>query len=500
PIDIYNNTSEPNRLSAVEDVTLFHFPSLSYNVDKGIVVRAVVKDQDGNCSDVVSNSYFVGKTAGYYQDMKVISIATESDNLFDPDKGIYVVGTAYYDWWNNGGKYQNLEAADSSNPTNYNQHGKEWEIPASMQVIENGSAVYAANIGIRINGNWSRGYKQKSLRLCARSEYGDSKLRCEMIPGLTDANGNPIDVFDKLVLHNGGNDLGILYMRDALLQSLCSDLAFGTNSYEPCIVFIDGEFWGMYTIRECIDEDAIASHYHVDKDNVTFIKNWETTGLESVGAEFDTLCRWGIENDMSVQENYQKICDAIDMESFMDLIAVETYLNDADFAPTYLNNYQLWRVNTPEDGNPYGDGKWRFFLNDIDMCANIYGSTETSPSYDLLGNMYTDAEYMNFTGLFYSLLDNAEFRETFRLRYLHIIENTFYAEQVSTAAEAYSNRCRTAIEDTNSRFSMSWYNYSYEFSTFLRFFRERPDYARKYLDNLLNKYDRTQNPEQIASS
>ena len=97
-ISIYDNTSEPNIYSAIRDITISTYYPPSQKVDKGIVIRAAAKDADGNFSDVVTNSYFVGKTASYYSDMKVVSLVTDNDNLFSSEDGIYVNGDAYFNY------------------------------------------------------------------------------------------------------------------------------------------------------------------------------------------------------------------------------------------------------------------------------------------------------------------------------------------------------------------------------------------------------------------
>ena len=70
----------------------------NYLLDKPMVVRACSKNKEGN-SIVISHTYFVttGNLA-QYQDFTVVSLVTNPENLFDPDKGIYVTGTQFINW------------------------------------------------------------------------------------------------------------------------------------------------------------------------------------------------------------------------------------------------------------------------------------------------------------------------------------------------------------------------------------------------------------------
>ncbi len=484
-ISIYNNTNDPNVWSNYTDISIDkEYEKPDYSIDKGIVVRAAAKGADGEFGRVVSNTYFIGKTADYYKNLKVISLTTDGDNLFGDDKGIYVVGSQYRDWVNSPEYDPSLGKDSPHNPTNYNGSGSEWEIPADIQVFENGKAEYSAGVGVRINGNYTRAKFQKSLRIYARSE---SKLEYAFIPGLEDVDGGEIASFDKLILRNGGNDNNHLFIRDAIIQDLCKDRAAGIQGYEPCILFINGEFWGLYNIRERVDENYFKSHYHVDKKNLTILKNSDISGLEELSKEFRKFCEWGASADMTNADNYAKVLDTIDVEGLMDMIAVETYVNNNDFAANGLHNYQIWRTNTVDKSNPYSDGKWRFMLNDLDMSSNIYSAEETSPQYDLLNNM--NAEESSFFSLFYNLLNNEDFRTEFYARYVEIATNNLSAERVSEKADEYAALCKDAISDTYKRFH-KWRNYDEEMQKFKDFFNERPEYALKYLDELVAKYEK----------
>ncbi|MGN0621911.1 MAG: CotH kinase family protein [Porcipelethomonas sp.] len=487
-INIYNNTGDANKYSALDDITLCTYSHPTGKVDKGIVVRAVSRTEDGKYSGVVTNSYFVGKTASYYSDMKVISLATDSDYLFGEDTGIYMVGIGYYDWLDSE-DYEEYMEGDTANPTNYNKDGREWEIPVNVQVFENGKPACTADVGARIAGNWSRAFPQKSIRLYARSEYGSSDMKYEFIEGLADESGNIINSFDKVTLRNGGTDNQVLHFRDALIQDLVSDRAIDTQGSEPCIMFIDGEFWGFYFIREKIEDTYIESHYGIDKDNITVLKNGECEGSAEIAGEYEEFCKWAASADMTVPENYQKVCDTIDIQNFMDYIAIETYINNTDWATEYFNNWQMWRSNTADESIPYSDGKWRFTLYDTEYSTGLFKEGRTSSGFDTLGSLYTKDVPYNFANVFYSLIKNDTFRQEFYDNYIEIMENNFAPAEVDAKITEYVSAYRDAVFATNVRFNAAWVNSSYndEVQNLRNFFNDRPKYAKYYLDVLVGK-------------
>lgn len=483
-IQIYDNTDEPNVLSAVSDISLLGYDPPEYAIDKGIVVRAVIKDRIAGIGAVVTNSYFVGKDAPYYYDLKVISMVTDKDYLFHTDTGAYMVGSKYYEW-KKSDEYVEYNGGDVKNITNYNTDGRESEFPVAIQVFENGEAVYSSDVGARIAGNWSRAHAQKSFRLYARKEYGDGNMDYSFFEELTDVNGVAIESFDKVTLRNGGNDYQEVHFRDALIHDLTKGLAFDIMAAEPCILFLNGEFWGFYMIREKTDGDYIESHYGIAKEEVAIIKNG---GIEE-GAEVDLeafrqFCIWADSADMTLEKNYQRLCDSMDVQSLMDYVAVETYISNNDWANGVGNNWQVWRSKSVNPDLPGADGKWRFILYDTEYSTGLYNSAETGYEYDWLNRMSVGNDDFDIPGIVRNLCKNDTFRQAFYDNYVRIIETCFEPDTVTEKIDAYAEEYGAAKKASHSRFGIDWaaWGYDYEVEELKDFFRNRPQYAKRYLD------------------
>lgn len=481
---IYNNTNEPNRLSAITDITLNEYNPPNKPVDKGIIVRAAIKNMDGSFSEVVTNSYFVGRKDSYYSEMKVISLVTNADNLFHPDTGFYMVGKGYYDWLESD-EYEEYDPGDANNPTNYNIHGKESEFPTSVQVFEEGKEVYSANVGTRLSGNWSRAAAQKSFRLYSREEYGPKKMKYAFFDELKDAEGNLIESYKKVTIRNGGNDNQTLHFRDAFFQDLTKDLAPDYMDSEPCILFVNGEFWGFYLLREKPDDDYIEAHYGIDKDDVAVLKNGEVeSGEDSDLEEFNAFCAWAKAADMSVEENYKRFCEVMDLQSFMDYVTVETYINNADWINGYVNNWQIWHTRTVDESLPKADTKWRFIFYDMDFAGGLYYSENTGYAWDSLNDNRADGSVYDFLTILDNLMANPEFAEQFKENYLRIIDTCFAPDVVDALLDSYVKSYKEATQDTFYRFDLGWSAESYDASAahLREFFHERPAYAKQYLE------------------
>lgn len=310
-------------------------------------------------------------------------------------------------------------------------------------------------------------------------------MRYAFFEGLTDVNGELIEKFDKITLRNGGND-HVLHFRDAFIHDLAKD-ATGIDIMESqaYILFINGEFWGWYLLREKPEDYYIQSHYGIDESQVTVIKNGGLeSGTEEAMQEYRDFCSWAATADMTKESNYKKFCEQMDLKSFMDYIAIETYVGNTDWAYGYLNNWMVWRSETVDPQLERCDKKWRFILYDLDISSGLYGNTDTSAAYNSLNKIDAPWNDCNFPAMLKNLCDNEEFRTAFYNNYLSVIEECFAIDKVEALLKEYTTAYKEATRDTHLRYSNNWAANSYdsEAAGLLNFFKERPKYAKLYLD------------------
>ena len=496
PIVIKDISGEPNKLSAIRDI----IPPLEREkttaplspVDKATVIKAVYADKNGDLSPVTTGTYFIGYSfkAEYYSKYKVISLVTDPDNLFDHETGIYVSGKTYDDWA--ASSDFDPETPEYLVPGNYENTGKEWERASDMQIFENGVCVWEGNIGIRIHGGASRSVPQKSFNVYARKSYGTKKVKYDLYSGknISEADGSAIVSYDSFVLRNCGNDAAFGRIRDKMTQELVADMDFLTQKMEPCILFIDGEFWGHYNITEKLTSDFVSDHCGVDDKNVILIKNEELEDGNDTDIHFyEELCDFVRENDLSDAQNYSELCDMMDIQSLCDYLSVEFYINNKDWGD---NNTALWRVRDKTADDGYGDGKWRFILYDTEFSANLYG--QCTPQIDSFKQLMEKEGFV--PDLFEACLENSDFRKQFAQTFRNMADTRFTTDNINARIDELSISNRKAAIDTYNRFWPYWpggdgafMNYEGEMQNVKSFYAERYDYIMKYLDKLLGSYD-----------
>ena len=201
PIKVKDRSDEPNiysdyaedENSAISVSRGTGYKKPPFLVEKCMVVRAVTKNGQGY-GKVVNKSYFIttGQLA-QYKDYTVVSLVTNPENLFDPDKGIYVTGTQYINWKKSGNYNPGKNVWDPDNICNYFSRGSEWEREAHISIFENGKITLEQDVGIRIKGSSTRNMQQKNFNVFAKKKYGNDKIKSStLFPKNVDINGKSI--------------------------------------------------------------------------------------------------------------------------------------------------------------------------------------------------------------------------------------------------------------------------------------------------------------------
>ncbi|MBO4878386.1 MAG: CotH kinase family protein [Ruminococcus sp.] len=498
PIIITDRSSEPDVLAAHSDIAQPADSSRDWlpqkPVDKATVVRAVAVSPDGTVSPAVSATYFIGfeDKADYYKDMTIISLMTDEEGLFDYDKGIYVLGKAYDDW-KSGSEYD-PETPYYFMPANFTQKGRDWERPATIQFFRNGVAELTQDVGIRIHGGATRSYPQKSFNIYARSDYGLPKLDYDLFRGnvISESDKCPVTEFDTFMLRNGGNDAMYTRFRDKLVQRLAAGHDFLTQGTEPCIVFIDGEYWGHYEITEKIDDAYVSAHCGVPKKDVCIVKKEELDeGSEETFAEWQELRDWVAAADLSDDAEYEKLCGLVDMQSFMEYVSAEIYINNKNWDSS---NMAMWKAQTTDDSNNFADGRWRFIMFDVDYSTGIYG--EALPNTDSFERLLNKECFLS--DLLKAALHNETFRGEFSKTFMEIADNDFSAERANAETDRLSEEYKDMTKDTYNRFWSGWFrdgadeeNYNEAVEMLRNFYNKRYEYIVKYLEEFLAEYSNT---------
>ncbi len=511
-------------------------PSAS-DLDRAFVVRALAVKSDGTKTPVSTRTYFVGNDIKEkYDGCAVMSIVVDPDYLLSDEDGIYVLG-------NNYDETGDIEDA------NFMQKGKSWERAAYMEFFNGeNTADISQGVGIRIHGGYSRRNQQKSLNIYFREDYdyGTKNLSgYQLIEGATKTFNEPkkeeipdeiptevpaevptevptevpaesttettseeltqapteepvkmtTTKYKNVMLRNGGNDVDISKFQDVFIQKMVEGKNFTTQSSQPCMLYLNGEYWGLYNLTEKYSDKYLEEEFDVDNNNVIMYKNFEIDegeDLDPDGKALEEYMALG-ELDMTKEANYQKFLDMVDIDSFIDYYATEIYICNNDWwsgcnDETPRNNIQFWKVADPEKEsatNPYADGKWRYMLFDTEWSMGIYNSNEAKASYDSIKYHALGLDNDNGDPLFTALFKNDEFVAQFTNTILDIRNWNFeYNRALKTLREL-----RTLYTPLMEEHYIRWRtgNVNNGYNNMKTFINERPNYILQFLeDNISN--------------
>lgn len=390
PILIRDTSNDPNRYACIDNVSGLQVIGRGNDIyipqqpiRKATVVRARVLDSYGKWGEVVSNTYFVGMDVETYGDLPIISLIVDPEDLFG-EEGIYVNGEEYDNYiatYINDPSQEfygiNNDVLEAWNLANWFQRGEKWEKDASFTIFNN-KFLRTMNAKIKINGGMSRIFSQKPFGITIDDYNGEEYLNKEI----------------KL-RQGGSNNLGD-FLNDYIVQKLASNLKFDTQNQEFAVVFLNGEYWGLYTIFEKYSADYFRTHYGIRTDNLIMVKSGQEIeiGKQEDIELYNNLMQYIKETDFTEQNNYTELCDKIDIESFIELYCTNVYFSNLDFIG---HNIACWCYY---DENNLAYSKWKWMIYDCDTTFNAdYGIARTM-------DLYRDSDVM-----FGKLLENGEFRE-----------------------------------------------------------------------------------------
>lgn len=334
--------------------------------------------------------------------------------------------------------------------TNYTERGRAWERAITAVYhdprTESGFVIPA---GVRIHGRISRAEAKKSFRLYFRSDYGPTRLdyplfdcaqsnqtaspnSLEPTASLDDTLARPCPTsFDNLILHNGGQDSPTLpdvlawvnwtLLRNQLAARLAQEMGTLTNSYDqPVLLFINGKPWGIYLLRERIDDTYLAEQHGIVAADMLDTPE-RIIGDDQVALgdrqHWDALLAYVETHDLRTPDAYRHVASQINIANFIDYNLFQIFVANDDWP---MHNVRQFRSRGP-------GGRWHWIIWDIDR-----GFAFTPPS-SVTKNMFLRAEEIEHelttnrhTLLYRRLLENDAFRQQYLARLDELLNSAFH--------------------------------------------------------------------------
>jgi hypothetical protein len=279
-----------------------------------------------------------------------------------------------------------------------------------------------------------------------------------------------------------------------------------TQAARPCVAFLNGEFWGIYNIRERYDDRYFENHYDIDREKVALLEISHTSRTPEVSegnnsdlSHYNSMYSFFNSNSLKTEANHQKAKEYIDEDNFVDYYISNIYCANTDWP---ANNNIFWRYKTDNGGYNdkaawYMDGRYRWAIKDMDFGFALQGTISHNTLLHAMnegssgmggggGASFTSAESTVF---FRKLLENETFKAKFINRFCDVINTNFETNTVVSKINSMKAERAPVINEHSNRFSGSVSSYSSwetQVNNLVSFAQNRADNVRTHLKNKFN--------------
>ena len=243
----------------------------------------------------------------------------------------------------------------------------------SFEMFESDNSFVDAGEGeFNKHGNDSWAYDQRGFDFIMKDQFGyNDAIEHQIFPGKSRTS------FQRLIIKAAASDNypfenGGTHIRDAFVHTLSqkAELKMDERTWKPCIVYLNGVYWGVYEIREKVDDSDFTEYYdNQDKFNIQYLKTWGAT-WEDYGApnalnDWNSLKTYVQANNMGNATNFAFVDSQLNWESLVDYFCINSFSVCQD----WLNwNTAWWRGMDPAGEHK----KWRYTLWDMDAVFGHY--------------------------------------------------------------------------------------------------------------------------------
>ena len=449
------------------------------SISKNSVIRAAAF-RDGYLSGDVATATYLFRSDGVNHALPVVTLVTDPDNLWNSKTGIYATGdqfdpdaASYADTLKSATYYQAKFATEEQVDTI-------WEKPAAFSLFDdNGKQVFTQNVGIRIAGSFGRGRAQKGFNVIARKEYGKGSMEYPFF------ENRPYKEYKAVVLRAGAQDQNRSKIRDELASGLLegTDINILYQAYRPTVLYLNGEYWGVYFMKEKRNRFFVAQHENTENNVDLAIGKGFKQRSYGDNSDWVSLYEYATSHDLSSAEAYAYVSERMDVDSFRDYMIAEIYNGNTD---TY--NFQYYRLK---------GGKWKFIF--YDFCWGFQ-----SPGHETLAfRMGKTPSDVCSAKLFAAMLQNKGWRDRFCRRFGELLNTAFAPERVSALIDELYGYVEPEIKREREKFNKDTFmgvkqpntnlgtyeGFQSEISKLKDFAQKRPEEIKRQLQSNLGLSD-----------
>ncbi|MEN8157803.1 MAG: CotH kinase family protein [Bacteroidota bacterium] len=359
------------------------------------------------------------------------------------------------------------------------------EVSANLEYFEGGKSLYSGGTGIQLHS--PKSWMPNSLRLYARSMYGNSWFEYPFFE-----EKGPVK-FKRMILRNSGNDnvnkaTTNTHFRDPLIQTI----ARTTNEQpmisesRPVTVYLNGEYHGLFNLRERIDEHYITTRTGVEGDFDLLERAFgyplnENAITGSFSQWKDLLSFAENTGDLSLDEDFEYVRQQVDLDNFTDYWITEVFAGNYDWLS---NNTKFWKSES---------GKWQWIYWDTDHGIGLIYDVFGEVSWNTLNWSLTFSDRAWPTGynniLIRNLLKNDGYRDRFIKRFSHMLNTSFSYESTSVLLDSMKGMYQNDMIIHTKQWGRSMDNWENACNIVRSYLHQRPDIVFNHIQDYFDLQD-----------
>ncbi len=428
-----------------------------FQIDTATTIRARTFKSNYLPSPLVTNSYLIDQTI----DLPVFTITTDSSNLWDYNTGIYVLGPG----------------ASSTSPYKGANFWQDWSKPASIEFYDKRkNRLFNFEAEIEIYGNYSRAKPQKSFNIKMEDRFGTGGIKYNFI-----TDKPQLDETDDIVLRNAGTDWNKVHFRDVFMERVMKNTYSGYIAAEPACMYLNGQFWGVYSIHENHDENWQQFNWGYDVDEINYLKEDGSTITVKEGS--DSLW-WDIYNYATTQSPltttyYDYLDQRIDFRNYADYFIVQTFVNNGDWIGDWTNNIKFWSPRKP-------GGKLKYLVYDLDMGFGYGGA---SVNDNRLSMAINPSSFCHSSELFDKVTDNPTFQRYFINRYADLINTIFQEDSLDRVMFGIRDSMTVDMPEHFAKWGSNMSTWANYISDMQDYYSRRPSIVRNQIESQFGMTD-----------
>lgn len=300
----------------------------------------------------------------------------------------------------------------------YTSGSKVHELPGVLSLYREGDS-FRANCAVNLNGETSLILPKKNMAVHFNAAYGQETLEHDLF-------GGGATSFRALLLR-AGQDQYETSLRNELSQRM-AEKAGSAAVYQRClfcVLYIDGEYMGLYALEERPNASLYASVAGVDPDSVEIFEAPAPFKSEF----YEDTVQFVNSHDMALDENYRQFCRVVNVDSLIDWLILEGYCANTDITSgnlRYARSYQA-------------DDRWHLLFYDLDASFRSFDSIQSNILNGFGANRIQVAVFS------VELMKNQTFREKFLTRAAELLSGPLSNESLLEELERMAEELRPEI-------------------------------------------------------